>query len=250
MSEIQPTFEICYIPNIFKRDFTRHTINVQIPEGEIDYSKLEEIILEELKKTPEISLTKDQMMIFKDTYMIRTDAKFERKDLENLKLFLFKNERNPLLVERPIETGSNLMSLAGLSQLFEQFGTLPTVAPVPGGNTVYFTIPLNQGMSANSIASMIQTQLASALNVPLTTITAETEDSSDDEAESSPTEVRNIDMFNTQSQLQVEAFVRYESQLKELHTLGFIDDGVNIEALILNDGNIEATVEYILNSSF
>lgn len=230
-------FEVCYIPNIFKASI-RHKFQIEIPDETINYSKLEEIILDNLKKTkPEDcpNITRDQMMLFKETYMIRTNDVFTVKDLKDLKLYLLKNERNPLLIDESIENPNPMFD--AFRQLL---GANFNITPVANGNTVYFTIPFSEGQNPNDLLSLFQNQLSSALNIPVSTNVVNTVDLS--------ANVRNIDLFNNQSSVQEEAFIRYETQLKELHTLGFIDDVINIEALILNEGNLEASIEFILNS--
>jgi hypothetical protein len=249
----KPKFEISYIPNIFKAN-ERHNFQIEIPDETINYSKLEDIILENLNKSlienslEMVKVTKDQMVIFMNTYMLRTDTVFETKDLKDMKLYLFKNERNPLLVEGTIDTSS---IMTAFNQLL---GNNFNVTPTQHGNTMYFTIPLTQGQNPTELLSAFQSQLSSLMNVPIESNIINTNPMATlatlmgGNTAELPQEVRNIDLFNSQSRIQEEAFVRYETQLKELHTLGFIDDAVNLEALILNDGNLETSLEFILNS--
>jgi len=243
-------FEVCYIPNIFKAT-ERHSFKLEIPKETINYSKLEDIILESLNKSmveegvEMVKITKDQMVIFKDMYMLRTDSVFEGKDVDGIKLYLFRNERNPLLIE---DTGS---LMTAFNQLL---GTNFNITPTQQGNTMYFTIPLTHGQNPTEILSAFQQQLSSLMNIPfesnlistnplasLATLVGGT-------TNELPPEVRNIDLFNNQSRVQEEALVRYEVQLKELNTLGFLDDAINLEALILSDGNLEIAIEFILNN--
>lgn len=251
--EDKPKFEICYIPNIFKAT-NRHDFQVEIPDEPINYSKLEDIILDSLNRSiveegkEMTKITKDQMVIFKDTNMLRTDTVFETKDLKDMKLYLFRNERNPLLVEGAIDTSS---IMTAFNQLL---GTNFNVTPTQHGNTMYFTIPLTQGQNPTELLSAFQSQLSTIMNVPIESNIINTNPMATlatlmgGTTTELPAEVRNIDLFNSQSRIQEEALIRYETQLKELHTLGFIDDAINLEALILNDGNLEASLEFILNA--
>jgi hypothetical protein len=248
--EEKSLFEVCYIPNIFKAT-ERHNFKVEIPKETINYSKLEEIILESVNKSMVeegveiVKITKDQMVIFKDLYMLRTDSVFQSKDEEGMKFYLFRNERNPLLIE---DTGS---IMSAFNQLL---GTNFNITPTQQGNTMYFTIPLAQGQNPTELLSVFQQQLSSLMNIPIESNLISTNPLASlatlmgGTTNELPTEVRNIDLFNNQSRIQEEALVRYETQLRELHTLGFLDDAINLEALILNDGNLEASLEFILNA--